>query len=123
VSIFTKELILASLLVLLILTPAVSVGVIYSLYRKYYNRMKAMHRNAWFDLMRKDSAIEMIGEWYRWPFGSWYLMLSFFERRTNYDDEAIESYKRRGAICFKLFVVSLTISIILIILMAKSQAP
>jgi hypothetical protein len=119
VSIAVRQTIIGCLLIAAVLTPALSVGAVYSLYRKYYKHMKAMHKNEWFDLMRKDSAIEAIGEWYRWPFGSWYLIVSFFNRKIDYDDEKIKKYKTRAVMYCKLFIVSLTIAIVIIILLPK----
>ena len=46
--------------------------------------------------MSKDPVIGLVGEWERWPFGSWYLIVSFFKLKENYGDPLITKMKKRG---------------------------
>jgi hypothetical protein len=100
--------------IVIIVTPAILLGMVYNYYRKYYIYMRDNHRNTWEYLMKKDSAIELIGEWYRWPFGSGYLIKAFFTK-NNTDDANIISIKRKSNYCLKLFAITMLLAIIFII--------
>ena len=110
-----KEVIVAIVGLILIVAPAISLALVYSYYRKYYVYMKKFHHETWESLMKKDSAVELIGEWYRWPFGSGYLIKSFFSKSSIDDDKNVFILKKKAILCVNLFAIMLIIAIIFII--------
>ena len=104
------------ILAFIIVTPAISLGLVYKYYRKYYDYLKLSHYTTWEGLMKKDDAFESIGEWYRYPFGSGNLIKSFFTGET-YGDIVITNLKRATRRSLKLFITSLIVAIIVIILL------
>ncbi len=111
----TKQIIIGIVGLILVIAPAVLLAKVYHYYRQYYIYMKNVHRGTWENLMKKDSAVELIGEWYRWPFGSGYLIKSFFTRNKENDDETIIRLKSKSILCLKLFVITLLFAIIFIV--------
>jgi hypothetical protein len=107
------------LMAILVFFPAYCLGAVYRLYRRYYTHMKAHHKEEWRRLMCKDSAIELIGEWYRWPFGSGYFITSFFKVREYYGDPEVAYMKKKGVILFKLFAVFFVISLATILVLPE----
>lgn len=99
---------------IVILTPAICLGMVYNYYRMFYVYMRDNYRDTWEYLMKKDSAVELIGEWYRWPFGSGYLIKAFFTHNT-YDDENIINIKRKSNYCLMSFAVTFMFAIIFIV--------
>jgi hypothetical protein len=110
----TKLIIIGIIGIIIISAPAIFLGKVYNYYRKYYIYLRDHHRDTWEYLMKKDSAVELIGEWYRWPFGSGYLIKSFFLNNKG-DDKNIILIKRKSRYCLNLFAITMLFAIIFII--------
>jgi len=108
---------IGTLLAIVVFSPAYCIGMVYNIYRRYYKYMKAAHSDEWRKLMNKDSVIELVGEWERWPFGSIYLIASFFRTEETYNDKVVNRYKASGMLYVKLFFISLILAILAIVIL------
>lgn len=76
-------------------------------YRKYYSYMKKNHHSDWRCMMSKDLIVENVGDWTRWPLGSWYLFVSILKTNEPYDDVFTKRYKRFSVLFLFLSLVSI----------------
>ena len=104
---------LAIAYVLSVLIPAISLGLVGRYYGTYYKYMKKHFHDEWSRLMKSDLLIDSFGEGYRWPFGSSSLISSFFSKKNLISDAYIDKLKRKSILCFKVFLISLSFSILL----------
>lgn len=114
-----QEILAGILVAIIVLFPPICLGLTYRYYRKYYTLMKSTHHEEWSKLMNKDTVIELVGEWERWPFGSWYLIASFFKTEETYGDQLIADIKRKGSLFLKLFAISFPVSFAIILFLPK----
>lgn len=105
-------------LLLAVISPALLLGAVYSYYCKYYKYMKMNHEVEWKRLMNRDNAVELIGEWYRYPFGSGYLIASFFDKET-YGDSNVADIKTRAMRNLRLSVGALILAVVVIVLIQR----
>lgn len=90
-------------------------------YRRYYKRMKELHRDEWLRLMNKDRVVADFGAWTRWPIGSSYLMLSVMKRHISYGDDEISALKQRFSSALLGFVISFLSFLLLVALMPYAK--
>jgi hypothetical protein len=82
-----------------------SLAAAFVYYHKYYVHMKATHTSKWSELMNRDPAIAFLGEWIRWPFGSTYLLATFF-KADDFGDVKLRTYRQRALVAIGLLLCS-----------------
>jgi hypothetical protein len=87
-------------------------------YKKYYEYLKNNHNHEFFILVKRDSVLDVAGEWVRWPIGSIWLIFSIFQVKQYYNDFFILELKRKSMIflilTFFFFILSIFFSLSLI---------
>ena len=86
-------------------------------YRQFYVRMKNHHWSEWSALMQKDEVVANLGEWYRWPFGSVYLIRSYLRRSVDFGDAELRALKVKGRIASYVFVSSFLVFLLVMIVL------
>jgi hypothetical protein len=86
-------------------------------YRRFYVRMKNHHWSEWSALMERDEVVANLGEWYRWPFGSFHLIQSYLRRSVDFGDSDLRALKEKGRIASYVFVSSFLIFLVVMIVL------
>lgn len=102
-----------------VLINLVSLLASFHYYRRYYVRMKTRHWPEWSELMKKDEVVANLGEWYRWPFGSIYLIGTYLRRNVDFGDAELRSFKEKGRVAGYVFACSFLILFVLVLVLPK----